>query len=221
MPLNLIIVGPPGSGKGTLCEKISRDFQLMHLSGGELLREEVTRKTPLGVEAFEYMKAGKLIPDDTMVRLMFAKASEPAAQRFGVLLDGFPRTLNQAKAITEAGLKIDAVIVLDVSDSSLLERSAGRRVDPVTGEVYHLKFRPPPPQVLDRLVIRPDDTEEKQRFRMKIYKDQRDPLLLHFQSIVITVNADQPISAVYDEFQRKLFAKMPEVATQHQQKAKL
>lgn len=182
----------------------------MHLSGGELLREEVSRKTPLGLEAFEYMKAGKLIPDETMVRLMFMKASEPAAQRFGVLLDGFPRTLNQAKAITEAGLKIDAVIVLDVSDRSLLERSAGRRVDPVTGEVYHLKFRPPPPQVLDRLVIRPDDTEEKQLFRMKIYKDQRDPLLLHFKSSVIMVNADQPIAAVYEEFKRKLLVKIPD-----------
>lgn len=200
MPLNLIIVGPPGSGKGTLCENISRDFHLMHLSGGELLREEVSRKTPLGLEAFEYMKQGKLIPDETMVKLMLKKATEPAAQKFGILLDGFPRTLNQAQAITAAGLKIDAVIVLDVSDKSLLERSAGRRVDPVTGEVYHLKFKPPPPQVVHRLIIRPDDTEEKQLFRMKIYKDQRDPLVVHFKDLVLSVNADQPIPKVYKEF---------------------
>jgi adenylate kinase len=204
MPLNLIIVGPPGSGKGTLCENISRDFHLVHLSGGELLREEVTRKTALGLEAFEYMKQGKLIPDDTMVRLMMKKATEPAAQKHGILLDGFPRTLKQAQAITAAGMKIDAVIVLDVSDKSLLERSAGRRVDPVTGEVYHLKFKPPPPQVVDRLIIRPDDTEEKQLFRMKIYKDQRDPLLVHFKDLILMVNADQPIPTVYKEFLKKL-----------------
>jgi adenylate kinase len=200
MPLNLIIVGPPGSGKGTLCENISRDFHVMHLSGGELLREEVARKTPLGSEAFEFMKQGKLIPDETMVKLMLKKATEPAALQHGVLLDGFPRTLKQAQAITAAGLKIDAVIVLDVSDASLLERSAGRRVDPVTGEVYHLKFKPPPSQIVDRLIIRPDDTEEKQRFRMKIYKDQRDPLIVHFRDLVLTVNADQPIPKVYTEF---------------------
>lgn len=161
----------------------------------------------MGLDALEYMKQGKLIPDDTMVKLMMNKANEPAAIRHGILLDGFPRTLKQAQAITAAGMKVDAVVVLDVSDKSLLERSAGRRVDPVTGEVYHLKFRPPPPQIIDRLIIRPDDTEEKQLYRMKIYKDQRDPLLVHFKDSIVMVNADQKIPLVYDEFKSKLKAR--------------
>lgn len=204
MPLNLLIVGPPGSGKGTLCDNISRDYHVVHLSSGELLREEVSRKTKLGKEAFEFMKQGKLIPDETMVRLMLHKANEPGAKKFGVLLDGFPRTLAQAKAITDAGFQFDAMIVLEVSDKSLIERSAGRRVDPVTGEVYHLKFKPPPKHIIPRLIIRPDDTEQKQKFRMKIYKDQLNPLLEHFKEKVITVNADQPIPTVFSEFQVKL-----------------
>lgn len=204
MPLNFLIIGPPGSGKGTLCDHIARDFHLIHLSGGEILREEVSRKTDLGKMAISFMEQGKLVPDETMVEVMMKRAREPAAEKYGVLLDGFPRTAKQAAAITAAGMKIDAMIVLEVSDKSLLERSAGRRVDPVTGEVYHLKYKPPPPSILARVIIRPDDTEERQLFRMNIYKQQRDALVQHFQSIVVYVNADQPIPKVYEEFKEKI-----------------
>ena len=201
--MKLLIVGPPGSGKGTLCESIVRDYGLVHLSGGDILRGEIKKGSKLGLEAAGLMKEGKLVPDDVMVGLMLNRLSEPDAKQ-GVLLDGFPRTAAQAKALTDAGLKFDAMIVLGVSDAALMERSSGRRLDPSTGTIYHLKFKPPPENVKSRLVIRPDDTEEKMKYRIQVYNNQKNALVKHFSSIVIDVSAEQPIPAVYKEFTGKM-----------------
>ena len=198
--VKFLIVGPPGGGKGTLCDQIVKDYGLLHVSGGDMLRDEVRRKTPLGLKVDAIMKSGQLVPDEVMVALIINRISQDDAKKKGVLLDGFPRTLTQAQAITKAGINFDAMIVLDVSDDVLMERSAGRRLDPTTGEIYHLVHLPPPVSIMNRLVIRPDDQPAKQRFRIQIYKNERDALLQHFQQIAIHIDGNQPMDDVFEVF---------------------
>ena len=198
--VKFLIVGPPGGGKGTLCDQIVKDYGLLHVSGGDMLRDEVRRKTPLGLKVDAIMKSGQLVPDEVMVALIINRISQDDAKKKGVLLDGFPRTLAQAQAITKAGINFDAMIVLDVSDDVLMERSAGRRLDPTTGEIYHLVHLPPPVSIMNRLVIRPDDQPAKQRFRIQIYKNERDALLQHFQQIAIHIDGNQPMDDVFEVF---------------------
>lgn len=203
-PLMLMIAGPPGSGKGTLCDNIVRDYGLVHISGGDLLREQIKAGTALGNEAKGYMARGALVPDDLVIRMILDRLRQPDVTKRGALLDGFPRTGVQAEALKKSGIKFNAMIVLEVSDAALMERSAGRRLDPTTGAIYHLKFKPPPKEILSRLVIRPDDEPAKQRARIKIYNESKDALLKAYGAIAISVNAEQPIAAVYAEYQQKV-----------------
>ena len=204
MPPMLMIAGPPGSGKGTLCDNIVRDYGVVHISGGDLLRAEVKRGTALGNEAKGYMAKGQLVPDRIVTGMIFARLQSDDVKQRGALLDGFPRNGAQAKELQTLGLKWDAMVVLEVSEAALMERSAGRRLDPTTGNIYHLKFKPPPPHIFGRLVIRPDDQPEKQRHRIGIYNDTKRDLVAAFAAIVVPVNAEQPIPAVYEEFKRKV-----------------
>jgi adenylate kinase len=195
-----LIIGPPGGGKGTLCDQIVKEFGLVHISGGDMLRDEVRRKTPLGMEVEAIMKSGGLVPDKLIVQMMVQRMLKDDAVQKGVLLDGFPRTIAQAHAVTNAGIKFDAMVVLNVPDEILMERSAGRRLDPVTGEIYHLVHLPPPVSILDRLVVRPDDQPAKQRMRIEIYKKERDALVSHFKDIAIHIDGSQPMDDVFEIF---------------------
>ena len=140
----IIIAGAPGSGKGTQCEYIVKKYGVVHISTGDILREQVRNGTALGKEAKEYMCKGALVPDSVVIGMMKAKLSEPEVKAKGWLLDGFPRTAAQAKAMADIGIKADAFVQLEVPDSVLVERICLRRTDPVTGKIYHLKFNPPP-----------------------------------------------------------------------------
>ena len=204
MPLMLMIAGPPGSGKGTLCEKIVEDQGLVHISGGDLLRAEIKRGSKLGNDAKGFMSRGELVPDSLVIAMILDRLRQPDVVSKGALLDGFPRTGAQAKALKASGIRFDAMVLLEVPDAELMQRSAGRRLDPQTGAIYHLKFKPPPQEIVPRLVIRPDDRPEKQRARIAIYKGTVDAIVAVYDSIVVRVNANQSIAGVFGEFKAKM-----------------
>jgi adenylate kinase len=168
----IIIAGAPGGGKGTQCEFIARTYGVVHISTGDILREQVKNGTALGKEAKEYMSKGALVPDHVVIGMVKAKLSEPEVKAKGWLLDGFPRTAAQAKAMADIGIKADAFVQLEVPDSVLVERICLRRTDPVTGKIYHLKFNPPPADVVSRLVrptSRPFSFFELNRFLLYLF----------------------------------------------------
>merc|ERR1739848_88477 len=163
----MVLFGAPGSGKGTQCEKLKNTFGLRHISTGDVLRDHVKRGTPLGSQAKEYMDAGKLVPDELMIGLI---KEETEGAHSGWLIDGMPRTRVQAEAMTEMGLDPRVFVTLEVPDEILEERITLRRMDPVTGDIYHLKFKPPTdPEVANRLTQRKDDTAEALRTRLQAY----------------------------------------------------
>jgi adenylate kinase len=163
----IIIAGAPGSGKGTQCEFIVKKYGVVHISTGDILREQVKNGTDLGKEAKEYMSKGALVPDSVVIGMVKAKLSEPEVKSKGWLLDGFPRTAAQAKAMADLGITADVFLQLEVPDSVLVERICLRRTDPVTGQIYHLKFNPPPADIVSRLQHRSDDNESSLKERLK------------------------------------------------------
>jgi len=166
-PLNLVLFGAPGSGKGTQSEMLKKEFGLKHISTGDVLRDHVKRGTELGTMAKEFMDAGKLVPDQVMLDLI---AEETKGATNGWMIDGMPRTVVQAEAMTKMGLVPNIFITLEVPDSVLEERITLRRLDPDTGDIYHLKFKPPSdPTIEGRLVQRSDDTAEKLKSRLEAY----------------------------------------------------
>ncbi|CAK0906688.1 unnamed protein product [Prorocentrum cordatum] len=153
----VVIAGPPAAGKGTQCEKIKAKYGYVHISTGDILRENVKNGTELGKKAEGFMKAGALVPSELIVDL--DRLEKDDVKEKGCLLDGFPRAPDQAQAMVDAGLKVKKFLLIDVPDEELVVRGCGRRLDPETGEIYHLKFKPPPAEIMDRLVHRSDDQD--------------------------------------------------------------
>jgi adenylate kinase len=187
--LNLILLGPPGAGKGTQAERLREDFALPHISTGDMLRAEVAAGSELGLAAKRYMDAGDLVPDDVIVGMISKRVREPDAGE-GFLLDGFPRNAEQADALAKAleGLdrRLSAALLIEVPDDELVRRLAGRRVcvkNP--SHIYHVEFDPPKHEgVCDqdgsRLMQRDDDKEETIRRRLEVYHSQTEPLIEHY-----------------------------------------
>ena len=169
-----MLFGPPGAGKGTQAEIIVEMTGKPQISTGDMLRSAVSQGTELGLEAREYMEAGKLVPDQVIIGLIKDRLSESDASN-GVLFDGFPRTIPQAEALSEI-TEVSAVISIEVPDEDIVNRIVGRRMDPETGEIYHVSFKPPPPELSNRLVQRKDDNEETVRMRLAAYHNQTKPL---------------------------------------------
>ncbi len=179
----LLIMGPPGVGKGTQAQQLCRQFNIAHLSTGDILREQVKQQTPLGVQAKAKMDAGALVPDELIINMMLERLAQCPA---GALLDGFPRTQEQAKALTNAGVKIDAVIDLDADDAVIVDRLSGRLVHPASGRSYHVKFSPPKSAGVDDvsgepLIQREDDNEKTVSARLAVYREQTAPLKMYYQ----------------------------------------
>src|SRR5687768_7844965 len=161
--MRMILIGPPGAGKGTQAAFLVDTYRIPHISSGDMLRAAVKEGTALGIQADGFMKRGALVPDELVIGMIIERIGKPDAQD-GFMLDGFPRTRPQAealdRALKQAGVELDAVLLIEVPDELILERITGRRSDPQTGAIYHIKFNPAPADVAARLVHRKDDTEE-------------------------------------------------------------
>ena len=183
--MRLILVGPPGAGKGTQAAKLIERLEVPHLSTGDMLREAVKQGTELGKEAQGHMKAGGLVPDDLVIPIVVERIKQEDCSK-GFILDGFPRTLPQAEALDQAlqaaGVQLDAVAVIQVPDDLIVERITGRRMDPETNTIYHMKFNPPPEDVLPRLLHRQDDTEEACRSRLTKYHGETTPIIPFYEA---------------------------------------
>ena len=169
-----MLFGPPGAGKGTQAEIIVEMTGKPQISTGDMLRSAVSQGTELGLEAKGYMEAGQLVPDQVIIGLIEDRLTGSDASN-GVLFDGFPRTIPQAEALSEI-TEVSAVISIEVPDEDIVNRIVGRRMDPETGEIYHVSFKPPPPELTSRLVQRKDDNEETVRMRLAAYHEQTKPL---------------------------------------------
>jgi adenylate kinase len=185
--LNLILLGPPGAGKGTQAERLQEDFPLAYVATGDMLRSAVEDGTDLGKEAKAYMDRGDLVPDEVIIGVILDRLSEPDTAD-GFLLDGFPRTDQQAEALDEALRKVDrrltAALLIDVPEDELVRRLSGRRVCP-KGHTYHLEHNPPKDDEVcdvdgEPLRQRDDDREETVRKRMQVYREQTSPLVDYY-----------------------------------------
>lgn len=185
----LVLLGPPGAGKGTQAVKIAEKYNIPHISTGDIFRKNVKEGTPLGKKAKEFMDSGALVPDELVVALVEDRLKAPDCQD-GFLLDGFPRTIYQAEALDEClakmGTKLDHVINLCVDEAELLDRMIGRRVCRQCGTPYHVTNMPPKVEgVCDscggEVYQRADDTEETVKNRFKVYQDQTSPLISYYE----------------------------------------
>jgi adenylate kinase len=178
--MHLILLGAPGAGKGTQGSLLAERLGVPKIATGDILRLAVGAGTALGQEAKRFMNAGELVPDEVILGLV-REALQGSAAQAGAIFDGFPRTVAQAEALQEIlardGRRLDGVIALGVPEDAIVERMSGRRTDPATGEVYHLRYNPPPPELADRVVQRPDDREETVRHRLRVYEAQTAPLV--------------------------------------------
>lgn len=185
MKTKIVLLGPPGSGKGTQGEKLSQELGFVRLSTGDMLREAVRNGTPLGIKAKEYMDSGALVPNDLIINLMKEKISS-LGEGVGVIFDGFPRTVEQADALGEQ-IEVDLALNLDVDDDELVNRLTKRRSCPTCNAVYHLEYNPPSKSgVCDKcgaeLYQRDDDKEDTVLNRLRVYRENTLPLIEYYDS---------------------------------------
>ena len=186
--MNIILLGPPGGGKGTQAKILVEERNMVQLSTGDMLRAAVKSGSELGKQAKEAMDAGKLVSDDLITGVICDRLKEADCVEKGWLLDGFPRTKAQAEALSKAGGVPDCFVLLDVPEEVLVERVTGRRTDPETGKIYHMKFNPPPADIVDRLVQRSDDTAEKIVVRYREFQSNIDSVRSCYENSMITVD---------------------------------
>ena len=207
----LILSGPSGSGKGTQASKLSRRFGVVIVAPGELLRKAIYDSTELGLKAKAYMDGGKLVPDDLVIQLVQDKLNTPECRLGGWVLDGYPRTVGQAKALTDAGIIAEHCFALSAPEDTLIERCIHRRVDPVTGETYHLKTNPPPEddEIRERLVKRHDDEEKTIQTRLAQFSENAQAISRVFSDITHGINAEQEPAKIFKDIVKILEADSP------------
>lgn len=194
--MRVILLGAPGAGKGTQANLIKEKFGIPQISTGDMLRAAVKAGTPLGVAAKKIMDAGNLVSDDIIINLVKERIKEADCAN-GFLFDGFPRTIPQAQAMKDAGIRIDYVVEIDVADSEIVQRMSGRRVHPASGRTYHQVFNPPKVAGKDDvtgedLVQRPDDAEDTVIKRLSVYHDQTKPLVDYYTAWAQSSDANAP-----------------------------
>lgn len=195
-PLGIVICGGPGSGKGTQCEYIKEKFGVVHLSTGDMLRAAVKSGSDIGKEAEKVMATGGLVSDELMIKVIGERLDQDDIKTSGFLLDGFPRTPAQAEALKDM-VPIDIVLFLEVPDEVLTGRMTGRRLDPETGAIYHLVTKPPPADIMERLVHRADDNEETAKTRISTYNDNASYIKSTFKDETLEVNGNQKPTLVW------------------------
>jgi len=213
--MHIILLGAPGAGKGTQAALITERYQLPIISTGNILRAAIAAKSALGVQAKSIVDSGQLVPDEVVVGLVRERLSQPDCQQHGFLLDGFPRTVTQAKAL-DALTYIDAVVVVNVPEEEIVQRLTGRRMHPGSGRTYHLLYHPPQVEGKDDetgepLIQRTDDTEETVRKRLAVYEEQTAPLLAYYgvethAAHLIEIDGTQPIEQVTQKIVQALDA---------------
>ncbi|PWA88253.1 adenylate kinase [Artemisia annua] len=209
-----MISGAPASGKGTQCELIVQKYGLVHISTGDLLRSEVAAGSEIGNQAKEYMNSGRLVPDEVVTAMVIGRLSQEDAKEKGWLLDGFPRSFAQAQSLEKMKIRPDVFIVLDVPDEILIDRCVGRRLDPETGKIYHIKnFPPETEEVKARLITRPDDTEEKVKSRLQIYKQNVEAIVSTYSDLLKKIDGNRPKDVIFGEISSLLLEVQKEKET--------
>lgn len=217
----IVLMGPPGAGKGTQAEKLTKEFALIHVSTGDIFRNAVKEGTEMGRKAKEYMDKGELVPDEIVLGIVKERLSKPDCED-GVLLDGFPRTIEQAEALDEVledlKMKTDAVINIDVNEEELIARLTGRRVCRNCGATYHIKFNPPKVRNIcdhcsGELYQRSDDTIDTVKERLNVYNKQTLPMVDYYERKGLYKSADgsRPIDQVFADIAAYLQNKQDEI----------
>lgn len=212
--MHLLIMGPPGAGKGTQAVLIKEEYQIPHISTGEMFRDAISNKTPLGIEAKKYIDKGELVPDFVTNGVVKERLGKDDCKK-GFLLDGFPRTLNQAitldSILSELGIFLDHVLNIDVPYALVIDRISGRRVCPQCGAGYHIKtLKPRVAGICDacghKLIQRVDDTEETIANRLHIYEKSTKPLLEYYNNkgLLVNINGDGKINEIFQEIKKVL-----------------
>jgi adenylate kinase len=214
--MRLILLGPPGAGKGTQANFIREKFGIPQISTGDMLRAAVKAGTPLGVAAKKVMDAGHLVSDEIIIGLVKERLKHADCAK-GYLFDGFPRTIPQAEAMKTASVPIDYVLEIDVPDDEIITRMSGRRVHPASGRTYHVKFNPPraagrDDETGEPLVQRDDDREETVRKRLEVYRAQTRPLVNYYGKWATAGDAKAPRyrrisgTGAVDQIRQRVFA---------------
>ena len=205
--MKIILLGPPGAGKGTQAKFISEEYSIPHISTGDIFRKNISDKTPLGIEAKEYLDKGQLVPDEVTINIVKDRLSMDDCKN-GFLLDGFPRTVYQAEALdsflNENDNKIDVVLLIDVPKELIFDRMTGRRICPSCGASYHVKFNPPKLKgkcdvCNNDIIQRKDDTESTVKDRLDVYEKQTEPLISYYkeQGVISTIDGSGEIEQVF------------------------
>ena len=208
--MNLLIIGAPGAGKGTMSELILENYELVHVSTGDMLRQAVKDETAVGLKAQEYMNKGELVPDEIIHDIIVERFSKDDIESKGFLFDGYPRTKNQAidldEILKQLGKTIDGVINLDIEDEELIKRITGRRLCPTCGEIYNIYYLPSKKEGIcdkcdDNLIQRKDDNLESLKVRLSEYHKNTQPVIEYYQDfdLVKHVDASKTIDEVFEE----------------------
>ena len=210
--MRILLLGPPGGGKGTQSKFLMEKFNIPQISTGDMLRTHVKENTELGEKAKKFMSKGELVTDSLILDMMEIRFQESDCSR-GYILDGFPRTITQAEGLDilleKINQKLDYVIVINVIDDEIVERMGGRRMHPGSGRVYHIKYNPPKNEGKDditneNLIIRDDDKEDTVRNRLTVYHNQTKPLIEYYNENVISIDGSQTIDNVKNNILKKI-----------------
>lgn len=214
--MKLILLGPPGAGKGTQADTLAKKYNIPHISTGDILRVAVNTGTELGLKVKAILDAGNLVSDDIMINLIKERLSQSDCEN-GFLLDGYPRTIPQADSLRAADIDIDFVIEINLADAEIIKRISGRRVDPTSGRTYNIYYNPPKVAGKDDisgnpLIHRSDDHEDVVRDRLQVYRRQTFPLIEYYKNlysqngspIYVVVDGSQSIKAVTNAILEKL-----------------